>query len=108
MKQIRKRKQSTKTSSGSIGTIFPLSLDVQKTKVITRWGVGGEVSHALFRKLEKNALIGVIYGLNFSFKVRFLRVFGRKIGYFSLRAFLFRVVDNCSSRYSNSKKTPLP
>ena len=108
MKQIRKRKQSTKTSSGPIGTIFPLSLDVQRTKGISRWGGGGEVSHALSRKLEKNSLIGVIYGLNFSFKKRFLRVFGRKIGDFSLRTFLFRVVDNCSSRCSNSKKTPLP
>ena len=53
MKQIRKRKQSTKTSSGSIGTTFPLSLDVQRTKVITRWGEGGEVPMPFFGNWKK-------------------------------------------------------
>ena len=48
-------------------------------------GKGREVSPALFRKLEKsspilgkNALIVVIRGLSFSFKLQFLRVRGRK------------------------------
>ena len=47
----------------------------------------GETSPVLFRKLEKYALIltknllpTVIYGLNFSFKVQFLRVSRRKTG----------------------------
>ena len=49
-------------------------------------GGRGEISPALFQKLEKsalilgkNALIIVIYGLNLSFKMQFLRVFRRKI-----------------------------
>ena len=33
MKQISKRKQSTKTNLGTIRTIFPLSLDAQKTHI---------------------------------------------------------------------------
>ena len=48
-------------------------------------GGGGEISLALFRKLEKsvlilgkNALIVVFYGINFLFKVQFLRVSRRK------------------------------
>ena len=52
---------------------------------VTRGGKGREVSPALFRKLEKsspilgkNALIVVIRGLSFSFKLQFLRVRGRK------------------------------
>ena len=51
---------------------------------VTR-GERGEVSPALFRNLKKsalilgkNALITVIYGLNFSFKMQLLRVSGRK------------------------------
>ena len=51
---------------------------------VTR-GERGDVSPALFRNLEKialilgkNALITVIYGLNFSFKMQLLRVSGRK------------------------------
>ena len=50
------------------------------------WGGGAaKVSPGLFRKLERgalilgeNVLIAVIYGLNFSFKVQFLRVSRRK------------------------------
>ena len=51
----------------------------------TREDKGGGVSSALFRKLIKNALvlrkdalIVVIYALNFSFKTKFLRVSRRK------------------------------
>ena len=33
MKQICKRKQSTKNNIGPIGTIFPLSLDAQMTHI---------------------------------------------------------------------------
>ena len=33
MKQICKRKQSTKNNLGPIGTIFPLSLDAQRTHI---------------------------------------------------------------------------
>ena len=33
VKQICKRKQSTKTNSGPIGTIFPLSLDDQRAHI---------------------------------------------------------------------------
>ena len=53
MKQIRKRKQSTKTSSGPIGTIFPLSLDVQRTKGITRWGGRGRGLPCPFSEIGK-------------------------------------------------------
>ena len=52
---------------------------------VTRGGRGGEVSPALFQKLEKsalilgkNALIVVIYGLNFLFKMQFVRFSRRK------------------------------
>ena len=55
------------------------------------------MSPAVFRKLEKtalilgkNALIAVAYGLNFSFKKQFLRVFMRTIQeIFSCGAFIF-------------------
>ena len=55
-----------------------------------------QVSPALFQKLKKsalilgkNALIVVIYGLNFSFKMQFLRVSRTKNGDFSLRGNFF-------------------
>ena len=58
---------------------------------VTRGG-SGEVSPALFQKLEKsalilskNALIVVISELNFSFKMQFLRISRKKTGDFSLR-----------------------
>ena len=67
---------------------------------VTR-GEGGEVSLALFRKLEKsaltwrkNALIVVIYGYSFSFKMKFLilRVPGGKSRrFFPCGAILSRV-----------------
>ena len=45
------------------------------------------------RKLEKNALIVVIYGYNFSFKMNFLRVSRKKNRrFFPCGAFLSRVV----------------
>ena len=53
MKQIRKRKQSTKTSLGPIGTIFPLSLDVQRNKVITRCGEGEKSPMPFFGNWKK-------------------------------------------------------
>ena len=60
---------------------------------VTRGGRGGvEVSPALFQKLEKKALIlgknalnVVFYGLNFSFKMQFLRVSRNKTRDFPLR-----------------------
>ena len=52
---------------------------------VTRGGRGGEVSPVLFQKLEKsaliwgkNALVVVIYGLNFLFKMQFVRFSRRK------------------------------
>ena len=74
-----------------------------------------EVSPTLIRKLEKsvlilgkNALIAVIYGLNFSFKLQFLRVSRRKKPeIFLCGAFLFRVIDDYLLKCPNYKKTPL-
>ena len=57
----------------------------QLQQVRNQMGGGAEVSPALFQKLEKsalifvkNAVIAIIYGLNFSFKMQFLRVCRRK------------------------------
>ena len=83
---------------------------------VTRGEEEGEVSRAFFQKLEKstlilgkNALIVLIYGLNFSFKMPFSRVSRNEIGDFSLGAkSLSRVVHDYLSKYPNSKKTPLP
>ena len=92
-----------------VNKLFPL-------RRVTRGGEGGgEVSPALFRKLEKsaliwrkNALIVVIYGYDFSFKMRFLRVSRGKICRFlACGIFLSHVVGECLSKYPNSKKTPL-
>ena len=66
-------------------------------------GGRGKVSPALFRKLEKsvliwrkNALIVVIYGYNFSFKMKFLRVScGKTCRFLPCGAFLSRVVGAC-------------
>ena len=77
-------------------------------------GGGGEVSPAVFKKLEKivliwrkNALIVVIYGYNFSFKMKFLRVSrGKTCRFLPYGAFLSRVVGACLSKCPNSKKTP--
>ena len=74
------------------------------------------MSLALFRKLEKstliwrkNALIVVIYGYNFSFKMRSLRVSrGKTRGFFPCQAFLSPVVSECLSKCPNLKKTHLP
>ena len=61
------------------------------------------------RNLGENALMAVIYGLNFPFKVQFLRVSWRKNRIFFLcETILFRAVNDCLSKYPNSKKTPLP
>ena len=83
---------------------------------VTRAGQGGEVSSALFQKLEtsalilgKNALIVVIYGLNLSFKMHFLKVSRNKSKNFPCWAkFLSRVVHDYLSKCPNPKKTPLP
>ena len=49
-----------------------------------------------------------LYGLNFKFKVQFLRVPTRKNRrVFPYRTFLFLVVDDCLSKCPNSKKIPL-
>ena len=62
-----------------------------------------------FPNLEKNALIVVIYGHNFSFEMKFLRVSRRKrTEIFTCGAFLCHVVDECLSKCPNSKKTTLP
>ena len=46
---------------------------------------------------------------NFSFKMKFLRVFRRKTRrFFHYGTFLSRVVGECLSKCPNSKKTPLP
>ena len=83
---------------------------------ITRRVESGEVSPALYQKLEKSALIWrkivlivVIYGYNFSFKMKFLRV-SRQINqrFFPCGTFLSRAVGECLSKCPNSKKTPLP
>ena len=71
---------------------------------VTRGGGGGEVSPALFRKLEnsaliwrKNALIVVSYGYNFSFKTKFLRVSsGKTRRFFPCGAFVG--VGECLSK----------
>ena len=73
----------------------------------TRWG---EVSPALFQKesaliLGKMSCFMVIYGLNFLFKVQFVRVSRRKKEIFPSGVFLFSVVDDCLSKYPYSKKT---
>ena len=72
---------------------------------ITRGGMG-EVSPALFQKLGKisltlgkNTLITVIRVLNFSFKVQFKRVSGKKTW-----RFLSSVVDDCLSKCPHPKK----
>ena len=79
--------------------------------------VGGNVSLALFHKFEKrvlilgkNALIWVIYGLHFSFKMECLRVSRRKNRrFFPVQPFfLCRVVHDCLSKRPYSKKPPLP
>ena len=84
-------------------------------RCVTRGG-RGEVSPALFRKLEKSALISrkntlivIIYGYNFSIKMKFLRVsWGKTRRFYAYGAFLSRVVGKCLSKCPNSKKTPLP
>ena len=70
----------TNTFFTGLSDFHKLVLSVFKQARNQRWQ-GGEVSPALFRKLEKsvlicgkNALIVVICGYNFSFKMKFLRV----------------------------------
>ena len=83
---------------------------------ITRRVERGEVSPALYQKLEKSPLIWrkivlivVIHGYNFSFKTRFLRV-SRRINQksFPCGTILSRAVGGCLSKCPNSKKTLLP
>ena len=58
---------------------------------------------------RKNALTVVIYGYNFLFKMRFLRVSrGKTTKFLACGAFLSRVVGECLSKCPNSKKTPMP
>ena len=78
-------------------------------------GRGEEVSPALFQALEKsaliwrkNALIVIIYGLNFSFKMKFSRISRRKKPrFFPCGAFHSHPVCECLSQCPNSKKTHL-
>ena len=76
------RYRITTSSSGQFNV--KMSRTSFYTRRVTRWEEG-EVYPALFQKLEKNTLflekitlIVVIYGLNFSFKIQFLRVSRRK------------------------------
>ena len=57
--------------------------------------------------VKKNALIVVIYVLNFSFKVQFLKASMIKKESFPASSFFCRVVD-CLLKCPNSKNTPLP
>ena len=78
-------------------SILVCAMYICQIRRVTRGG-GGEVSPALFQKLEKsaliwrkNALIVVIYGYNFSFKMKFLRVSrGKTRRFFPARPF-FRI-----------------
>ena len=55
------------------------------------------------------AQIVVIYELNFSFKMQFLRVSRKKPEDFPCGAeFISPVVHDCLSKIPNSKETPLP
>ena len=82
---------------------------------VTRGG-RGEVSPALFEKLEKSTLIcgnkcpncGHLW-VKFSFKMQFLRVSRRKNWrLFPRGAFLSCILGQCLSKCPNSKKTRLP
>ena len=82
-----------KTLPGAFCGCFCLFL-VQVRNQKDKEGEGGEVSPTLFRKLEigvliwgKNVLIVAIHGLNFSFKMLFLRVSRRENSKFSLWSF---------------------
>ena len=94
---------------------FLLCLSRRATRGGEDGGRGGGIP-ALFRKLKKSALIWrknvlivVIYGYNFSFKIKFLRASrGKACRFFTCGAFLSRVVRECLSKCPNSKKTPLP
>ena len=90
-------------------------LRFREARHVTRGGEGGGVSPALFRKLEKsaliwrkNALIVVIYGYNFSLKTKFSRVSRRKTCIlFHLGAFFSRVVGECLSKCPKSNSPAL-
>ena len=92
--------------------ICPANTTTKYRRVTRGGGRGGEDYPALFQNLGrstvilgKNALIVVTYGLNFSFKMQFWRVSRRING--ACGAFVSRVVHECLSVCSNSKKTPL-
>ena len=79
-------------------------------------GGRGEVSPAVFQKLEKSALIcgkicpdcGNLW-IKFLFKMQFLRVSRQENQrLLPCGTFLSCVVGECLSKYPNSKKTPLP
>ena len=93
-------------------------LEIKKNilRRVTRGGKVGEVSPALFQKLEKSALIcgkkrpdcGHLR-VKLSFKMQFLRVSRRKNRrFFPCGTFLSCAVGECLSKCRNSKKTPLP
>lgn len=80
----------------SMITIFWLTYLISNRRVTRRGEGKGWGLPCLFRKLEKRALIlgkytliGVIYRLNFSFTVKFLRVSRRKNKDFALRDLSF-------------------
>ena len=92
------------------------SFCMQSRRVTRERGGGGEVSRALFQKLEKSALIcgkncpdcGHLW-VKFSFKLQVLRVSNRENRrFFPCSAFLSCVVGECLSKCPNSKKIPLP
>ena len=79
-------------------------------------GGGGEVSPALFRKLEKsaliwrkNAMIVVIYGYNFSIKMKFLRVSrGKPVDFFPVGPFFLVLQVNVYRSALIRRKVPCP
>ena len=88
----------TKGGTGGGGLSFPFSKSGKEFP---------DCGHLHF--FGKNVLIVVIYGFNFSFKMQFLRVSRRKkTEIFRCGGFLSRVVHDCLSNCTNSKKTPLP
>ena len=82
-----------------IGKFCSFRICYKKVSSAKLEGGGGQVSPALFQKLEKsvlilgkNSLIVVVYGVNFTFKTQFLRVCRRKPEILPCGAYLSCVV----------------
>ena len=105
-------KVSSKTVIRTLSSVMIFILQ-QKDQGPNQRGEGGESLPCPFSKigrkcpnLGKYALIVVIYGLNFSFKMQFFRV-SRKKDIFFCKVFLSCVVVDCLLMCRNSKKNPL-